>query len=333
MKRTLLVLAVLTLLVVPLSLARPRAAGAATSTMTVVTTERGSGAPVANACYSVQDLIRGGGIAAACDRDDGASDGTTTLTSTDPCSSCRVRQSLPDDPVTGLPTDYLLEPSQDTGFGGSVTFQNFLKPYLAVTARDARTGAVVPGVCIAVQDLDHGGGPTGGCDGDTSDADGRRNGTITTKRLAHAGNYRVNQKSPPPTGYVLGPSVDVVADPAATGEFEAVTIQVPPAPRIVITTVDKRTGARLKGACYAIRDTSHGGGLGTLCDGQRNGSFGDQDGVKNGVIRTQPLPVGHTYLLDQTKTARGYRVARADQEVTTVAGENAAATIKNRRAG
>jgi hypothetical protein len=333
MKRTLVLLAVLTLLVVPLPLARPKTAGAVASTMTVVTTERGSGAPVANACYNVQDLIRGGAIVAACDKDDGASDGTTTLTSSDPCSSCRVHQSLPDDPVTGLPTDYLREPSQDTGWGGSVTFANFLKPYLAVTAHDARTGAVVPGVCIAVQDLDRGGGAAAGCDGDAHDADGQRNGTITTKRLARAGNYRVNQTSPPPAGYVRGPSVDVVADPAATGEFEAVTIQVPPAPRIVITTVDKRTGARIKGACYAISDRSHGGGLGTLCDGQRNGTFGDQDGVKNGVIRTQPLPVGHTYLLDQTKTARGYRIARPDREVTTVAGENAAATFKNRRAG
>lgn len=61
-------------------------------------------------------------------------------------------------------------------------------------------------------------------------------------------------------------------------------------------------------------------------------SFGDQDGVKNGIIVTKPLPVGHTYGIDQTTAPRGYRLAK-DKEVTTVAGKDAVATIKNKRAG
>lgn len=332
MKRTISLLTVLTILVVPLTFARVPEASAS-GTMTILTKERGSGAPAIGACYSVQDLIRGGGIASACDNHDGSLDGTTILTSTDPCDSCRIHQSMPDHPTTGLPTEYLVEPFQDSGFGGSLTFENYLKPYLVVTALDAKTGNRVNGFCIAVGDLDRGGGAAAGCDGDTSDLDGQRDGKITTKRLARTGNYRVSQKSPFPPGYVQGPSVDLFADPATTGQFEAVTLQVPPAPRIVIKTVNKQTGARVKGACYAISDKSHGGGLGTFCDGQQNGTFGDQDGAKNGVIVTQYLPVGHTYLLDQTKTARGYRIAKTDQEVTTVAGDDAIATFKNRKTG
>lgn len=335
MKRMVSVLAVLTLLVVPLDLARPSTA-AAGSTMTILTKERGSGDPALYACYSVEDLTDAGtgngGVGGGCDGDDGAADGTTLLTGLAPCDPCRVTQKLPDQP-DDQPTQYLLEPQQVGGAGQMYTFANFLKPYLVVTALDARTGVRVPEACVAVADVDRGGAVFGGCDGQPSDRDGRRDGKIETPRLPHAGNYRVDQKSPPPPGYVLGASADVAADPATTGEFDAVTVKVPPAPKIVITTIDSRTGKRLRGACYAIADRSHGGGLGTFCDGKRSGTFGDQDGVANGTIVTKPLPVGHTYLLDQKTAPRGYRLVAPDKAVTTGAGTNATATFKNRRTG
>ena len=124
--------------------------------------------------------------------------------------------------------------------------------------------------------------------------------------------------------------MDVVAEPAKTGEFEAVKIELPPAPKIVIKTVDAKTGKRLKGACYAIINRSKGGGLGTHCEGVKNGTFGDQDGVKNGIVVTQTLPVGVTYAIDQTTAPRGYRLVGPVKEVTTVAGKNSTATFKNR---
>ena len=340
MRRTVSVLAVLALLAVPLGLARP-AAVAAAGTITVETKERGSEGPALHACYSVADLTESGGfnggVGGACDGDDGAADGRTVVNLKLPCSPCRVSQGLPDKP-DGRPTDYLPEPPQTGAEGQTFTFRNFLKPYLVVTTLDARTGQRVEGACIAVVDVDRGGGAFAGCDGTlvngSGDQDGQRNGKIQTTRLHNTGNYRVDQKSPPPPGYVLGASVDAAADPAQTGEFEAVTVTVPPAPRIVIKTVDVKTGKRLPGACYAIVDKSHGGGLGTHCDGQLSGTgFGDQDGVKNGVVVTKPLPVGHTYLIDQTTAPRGYRLQAADREVTTVAGKNAPATFKNRPKG
>ena len=124
-----------------------------------------------------------------------------------------------------------------------------------------------------------------------------------------------------------------MADPALPGTFEAVTVKLPRAPRVKITTVDAGTGARLTGACYAIADTSHGGGLGKHCDGELVNGSGDQDGLRNGIVVTKTLPVGHTYLIDQATAPAGYRLAAADKSVTTVAGRDAAATFQNRPAG
>ncbi len=328
--RAIVLSALLALLVAPLALLHPQPAAAA-STMTIVTKERGSGKSIPHVCYGVRDMERGGDVAGGCD-DDG--DGTTVLTTDGAgCSNCRIGQSLRDDPNTGLPTEYLSEPFQFGGFNQTYTFENFLKPYLVVTARDARTGDRVAGACITVANVDQGGASFGGCDGGTTDEDGERNGKIATPRLTRAGNYRVDQKAPFPAGYVQGASVPVAAKPALPGEFENVTIELPPAPKIVIKTVDSQSGKRLPGACYAIPDKSHGGGLGTHCDGQLINGFGDQDGVKNGIIVTKPLPVGHTYGIDQVTAPRGYRLAKRDKEVTTVAGKDAVATIQNRRAG
>jgi hypothetical protein len=134
----------LALLALPLQITRPHGVGATGGTMTVLTKDRITGGPVAGACYSVADRVEGGGRASACDHHDGANDGTTLLSATDPCDSCRISQGLPDDPETDLPTDYLLEPPLDTGWGGTVTFQNYAKPYLVVSSVDARTGKVVP---------------------------------------------------------------------------------------------------------------------------------------------------------------------------------------------
>lgn len=326
MKRVILSITVLMLLAGPLTLA-PTPSVSAASQMRIETKERGSGNPIPYACYTVADLIRGGGIGTNhCDED---GDGTTIITSDDPCTSCRVGQSLPDDPNTGLPTNYLLEPSQDGGFSATYTFENFLKPYLVVTARDARTDKLIEGVCIAIADVDQGGAAAGGCDGAASDLDGQRNGKIETKRLGHAGNYRVDQ-TVVPAGYLKGPAQSVIAEPSLPGEFHAVAITVIPKPRIVIKTVDSKTGKKIKGACYAIADTSHGGGLGTHCDGVQSGTFGDQDGRKNGIIVTRQVEPGHTYLIDQTTAPQGYRLAKKDKTVEPVAGKDAAVTFKNR---
>ena len=331
--RMLTVSMLLAALAVPLGLANPPAASAA-GTITVGTKERGSEGPALYACYSVEDLTDAGtgngGVGAACDGDDGAVDGTTRVRVAD-CSPCRVSQSLREKP-NNQPNDYLLEPSQTGAEGQTFVFRNFLRPYLVVTAVDAQSGKPLEGACIAVEDRDRGGTSFGGCDGNAAsglgDQDGQRDGRITTRRL-NTGTYRVHQKSPAPAGYLLGAAVDVTADPAQTGEFEAVTAEFPQAPKIAIKTVDAKTGKRLKGACYGIADTSHGGGVGTFCDGQST----DQDGASNGVVVTKALPAGHTYAINQTKAPRGYRLVGPDKTTTTAAGTTSAVTFKNRPKG
>jgi hypothetical protein len=182
-----------------------------------------------------------------------------------------------------------------------------------------------------VVDLDQGGGVAGGCDGTTNglsgDLDGTRNGRIRTVRL-DPGPFRVKQGQVP-AGYLKGKPVDVEA---VAGQVHRVTIKVPPRPRILITTTDVATDARLKGACYTISDLTHGGGLGKICDGQQNGTFGDQDGSRNGRILTRPLDANTTYRLHEETPPVGYRAAR-DKDVKTVAGKDTAVTFANRRAG
>ena len=326
MLRWMMVLILATMLTIPLGVVTSSPAAAA-GTTTIVTTDRATGQPVLSACYAVADLIRGGSPGGACDYDDGANDGTTTVTSPDPCTSCRFTQGLRDDPSTGLPTDYLVAPPLDTGWGGTLSFQNDAKPYLVVTALDTRTGKLVPGVCLSVEDLDHGGGIAAACDGATGDRDGARNGKMTTSRLPVA-NLRVHQGTVPP-GYLKGASVDVTTAPGGVHE---VTLQVPPRPRIAIKTVDRQTNQRLKGACYTIANLTHGGGLGTFCDGQKSGTFGDQDGERNGVIVTRPLDADTTYRLHESKAPTGYRVS-PDKDVTTVAGKNSGVVFQNRTSG
>ncbi len=332
--RMMTVLTLLAALAVPLGVTNPPAASAA-GTITVETKERGSEGPAPYACYTVEDMSNGTGNGAVGGACDGDGDGTTVVPVGD-CDPCRVSQSLPEQP-NGQPTDYLLEQPQTGAVGQTFTFWNFLKPYFVVTTVDARTGQRVPGACIGVQDLDAGGAPFAGCDGNAAggagDQDGLRDGRITTRRLPHAGNYRVNQGSPPPAGYLLGASADVVAEPAQTGESEAVELKLQPAPKIVIKTVDAKSGKRLKGACYAIAENVPGGALGSFCDGVKNGTVGDQDGVKNGVVVTRPLQAGRTYVIDQTTAPRGYRLVGPDKTTTTAAGTTSAVTFKNRPKG
>lgn len=219
--------ALLALLVAPLALVQPQPTAAEESTMTIVTVERGSGKPVRNACYTVADISGVPfGVGGACDRDDGNSDGTTIVRSTDPCDLCRVHQGLGDN-GDNPPVDYVPAPDQEGGFGQTYTFKNFLKPPLVVTAVDAKTGDPVKGACVVVSDVS--GVPfavAGGCDGGPTDQDDRRNGKFETPRL-NPSKYRVDQKSPPPSGYSLGAkSVTFRADPVVRGKFEAVTIKL-----------------------------------------------------------------------------------------------------------
>src|SRR5687768_15342200 len=102
MKRRTMLLLLLLLVVAPLALTRPRPA-AATSAMTIVTTDRFTGGPAKGACYTVADVSGVPfGIGSGCDWDDGANDGTTTVTTEDPCSSCNFHQGLPQYPA-GVP--------------------------------------------------------------------------------------------------------------------------------------------------------------------------------------------------------------------------------------
>lgn len=324
MLRATMIVVLLAGLILPLSATTARPAAAA-ATMTFNAVDIDAGGPARGACYSASDLVRGGGIGSACDWHDGTNDGTTTITSNDPCSSCRFTQSFPDDPDTGQPTIYLPAQPFDQGFGGSVIVGVRAKPYIIATIRDAKSGNLLPGVCITVQDLDRGGGAAAGCDGAPTDLDGARNGRITTKRIL-PGNYRVHQGTVPPT-HLKGAPVDVTTTPGVVARVE---LLVPRRPRIAITTVDNQTGARLRGACYTIADLTHGGGLGTFCDGEKSGLFGDQDGLVNGVILTRPLEPDTTYRLHEQKPPRGYRVA-ADKDVTTQVGVTTRVTFKNRK--
>ena len=233
MTRAFLVLAVLLMLVVPTALAVPRAVEAAESPITIFTKERGSLKPALYACYTLS--VQGqGGRGAGCDNGSGgdeAADGKVVITPTGECGSCVVTQSLPDKP-DGSYTDYLLEDPQITAPGGTLTFKNYLKPYMVVTLRNAKTGKLVKGGCIMISRPNVGGSATAACDGNANggnaDRDGRKNGKIKTIRLATPGlepvtlNYRVESTTP----WYTAKAVTVSAEPATTGKFEAVTLKL-----------------------------------------------------------------------------------------------------------
>ncbi len=232
MRRTIALLTMAALLAIaafPLGLVAPQSARAA-GTITVNTVERGSGNPAPYAKYCVEDLTDSGtgngGVGCATDTD---GDGTTVV-EVAPCDPCRVTQALPEQP-NGQPTDYLLEEPQLTSVGGTLTFNNFLKPYIVVTIRNAKTGKLVKGACIGVSRPNVAGTGFGVCDGNpnggNADRDGRKNGKIRTARLPTPDgrpatlNYKVENKTP---GF-KAKSVTVSAEPAKTGEFETVTLK------------------------------------------------------------------------------------------------------------
>lgn len=233
MKRTILLTmaALLAIAIVPIGLVAPQSARAA-GTITVVTKERGSeGRPAPFVKYCVEDLTDSGtgngGVGCSTDTD---GDGTTQI-DVGPCDPCRVTQSLPEKPDGSYP-DYLLEEPQLTQIGGTLTFNNFLKPYIVVTLRNAKTGKLVKGACIGVSRPNVGGTGFGVCDGNpnggNADQDGRKNGKIKTVRLPTPGlepvtlNYKVENKTP---GFKAR-AVTVSAEPAETGEFETVTLKL-----------------------------------------------------------------------------------------------------------
>ena len=128
--------------------------------------------------------------------------------------------------------DYLPEPSQDGAFAQTYIFENFLKPYLVVTARDAKTGKLVKGACIGIHDNVEGGNDFAGCDGKLvnghGDQDGRKNGKIKTIRLPNTGDFTIVNTSPFPNGYRAAKPRSVSAGPAEAGEFVPVTIKLRP---------------------------------------------------------------------------------------------------------
>lgn len=323
MRRLLVLVALFAMLVAPLPVAQPPEAGAAGVPMTITTREAGSGALVPGACYVVEDRVNGGGIAAACDDDDGDNDGRTVLTTTgDECDSCDIMQTV-------RPAQYLPADEAEGVAWGDRTFVTFLKPYLAVKFLDAHTRVALPGACITVNKTGVGGAVASACDGEADagagDQDGARNGVAVTKRLDTAATYTVTQTTRNvPRGYLRAAPVDVVANAAETGEFETVTLLLSGPADLRINTRGT-DGKQLKGACYVVKDKSHGGSLGRVCDGTR----GDDDGKKNAKIVIRGLPAGHTYLIDQKKAPAGYRLVARDTRVTTVDGANTV-TIKTK---
>jgi len=232
-KRVVAVLVILMMLALPAAFMVPRGADAA-ETITIFTKERGSVKPALYACYTVADLNNGqfnGGVGGSCDANDGTADGKTVVNLTGICDPCRITQKLVDKP-NDQPTDYLLEPAQDGSSSQVYTFKNFLKPYIVVTMINVKTGKPFKGACIG---LSRPGVPGTGsriCDGNPgggdADRDGRVNGKIKTKRLPTPDGrpvtltYEVAGSTP---GYTAR-AVTLKAEPARTGEFEEVTINL-----------------------------------------------------------------------------------------------------------
>ncbi len=250
MKRAVSVLAVLTMMAVPMAWPGQPAAGAG-DPVTIHAVERGSNNPVLYACYTLTDLNNGtpnGSPGGGCDGkvgdDDGVVNGTVVVSPGGECDPCRVTQSLPPQPA-GTPhngpkpvggSSYLLElPAYKDGpSGGTFTFRNFFKPYIVVTMINVKTGKPFKGACIGVSRPGVSGTGMGICDGNSNggdaDQDGRTNGRITTKRLpTPEGNavpltWKVAGSTP---GYKAR-AVTVEAEPAKTGEFEKVTLKLRP---------------------------------------------------------------------------------------------------------
>jgi len=331
-----LVTAVSSAALTAVALALPSPASAAATPITITAVERGSGAPVPGACYSVVDRGRGGGsIAGGCDNgqngDAVAHDGTVVLTTERECEVCEVVQTLPN-LAPGVVTNHLLEPMQ-TGGWQDYQFSNYLKPYLQVAFVDARTDVPLTGACIGINKTGEPGGIYAGCDGNdgggAGDQDGAANGVVETRRLPTAGTYTVGQPaSGAPDGYLVADPFDVDAPPAETGDVVTRTVQMIGNATLLVRAVNKK-GKPLDGACYAVKDATLGAGLGRICDGRA----GDDDGKTDGVVRLADLPWGHRYVADQKSAPKDYKPARKSKSVTTEPGEQSVLRFTNRGGG
>lgn len=313
-------MALLSLVVGSLVGVLPQAAAQSGTIITITSVEPDGVTPITGpgVCYSVIDMDTGtssGAVGSGCDTD---GDGVVTVDTNGDCDVCDVFQDLRP-PVVHVYVDQPTTPIRSGG-SGSVKFTNFFLPFFTVRTVDAATRVPVSGTCVAVNSLIE---QVIACDGSAEDLEDLTNGIIQTKRVREPDTYKV-ETSRVPRGYIKAQPVSVSAGPAEKqGQSEIVTLLLSGPADLRINTRGT-DGKQLKGACYVIKDKSHGGSLGRVCDGAR----GDEDGKKNAKIVIRGLPAGHTYLIDQKKAPAGYRLVAKDTQVTTVDGANTV-TIKN----
>jgi hypothetical protein len=140
--------------------------------------------------------------------------------------------------------------------------------------------------CYNVADLRDDGGFNGGVGGACDGTDGTADGKTMVTLLGPCSPCRVTQSLPvkpndQPTDYLLEPSQQ--GSSSQTYTFTNFL-----KPYIVVTMINVKTGKMLKGGCIGVERPGVPGTGMRICDGVPNG--GDQDGKKNGKIKTKRLP-------------------------------------------
>jgi hypothetical protein len=187
--------------------------------------------------------------------------------------------------------------------------------------------------CYTIADLENGqfnGGAGGGCDIDDGPADGKTIVNLTgpcdpclvTQGLPDKPNDQ-------PTDYLR-------EEPQTGSQGQTYTFTNFLKPYFVVTMINVKTGKPFKGACIGLSRPGVGGFGMRICDGVPNG--GDQDGRKNGKIKTKrlgtPSQEPETLTYEVAGSTPGYKArAVTKQAEPAETGEFEKATLRFRPTG
>jgi uncharacterized surface anchored protein len=276
-----------------------------------VDTVNSDGDALLGACYDIQDASAAS-VGSACDADDGANDGTTTVDNLAPGSYNAVQTTPPagynaadDTPfaVTVANPDAHITVTNDNGGSGSVTIDT-VDP----------NGDPLTGACYEVRTA--GDNVVGSaCDAD----DGANDGTTVIDNLP-PDSYVATQTTPP-AGYEAAGDTPFAVTTAQPDAYITVT-NGEAVGSVTVHTVDP-FGNPLAGACYDVR-TAGNSVAGSACDAD--------DGTNDGTTAIDNLPLGSDTVVQTTPPA-GYNAADPTPVTLTSQDPDADITVTNDNGG
>jgi uncharacterized surface anchored protein len=272
------------------------------------------------ACFTAYRHIGGPIVAARCDKDDGASDGRTTMVGLAP-GAYFIGE-------TTVPSGVAVAPSQPFSIvAGQVTpvvFKSTAGGAVFVTQVD-EASRPISGGCVTVragfqQVIRADGSWASGCDGDDHHLDGK----IAIRGLS-VGSY-VLDDTQPSVGYLPAPGQSF----SITGGTD-VSLTVPHqlGGSVAVMVLDEHQQP-LPGACFSVDFDAGGGKPGANVSGAGSNACDMYDGANDGTVTLLGLRTGN-YVLVEYRIPPGY--LRITQPVSVVAGQVTAVTVESQIAG